>query len=419
MYLGIDFGTSGARAIVIDSQQQIVATAIQPSTDSSDLAKKWRQALFNLLGQIPITIRQQLEAIAIDGTSATVLLGDRAGNPIASPILYNDSCGGKYLEQIRAIAPGSSVALSPTSSLVKLWWYTQQPNFEGASFLLHQADWLAGLLHHRWGISDYHNALKLGYDVKTLSYPDWLLDLPISPLLPQVLAPGTPVAPVATPVAQQWQINPRCWVCTGTTDSIAAFIASGATNPGEAVTSLGSTLVIKLLSQTPVESAQYGVYSHRWGDLWLTGGASNTGGAVLKHYFTDTELKRLSKKIDPTRTSPLNYYPLLGVGDRFPINDSHLQPQLQPIPNDPVAFLHGLLQGIARIEALGYQRLQELGATPLTKVYTAGGGAKNQVWSQIRQNRLQTPVVSSFQTEAAYGTAILAYQGSKKLFNQI
>jgi hypothetical protein len=45
--------------------------------------------------------------------------------------------------------------------------------------------------------------------------------------------------------------------------------------PGDAVTSLGSTLAIKMLSAVPVDDSSRGVYSHRLGDLWLAGGASN------------------------------------------------------------------------------------------------------------------------------------------------
>jgi sugar (pentulose or hexulose) kinase len=102
-----------------------------------------------------------------------------------------------------------------------------------------------------------------------------------------------------------------CLVCAGTTDSIAAFLASGASTPGVAVTSLGSTLVLKLLSRTRIEDSRFGIYSHRLGDLWLTGGASNTGGAVLRQFFTDEQIKHLSCQIEPSTESSLNYYPLL------------------------------------------------------------------------------------------------------------
>ena len=413
-YLGIDFGTSGARGIVIDADGAILAEVNYPFAKiDNNWIDIWQQALSSLLEQIPLALRKKIKAIAINGTSSTVMLCDAQGLPLAQPILYNDGRGVRCLEEIKEIAPVNHVVLSATSSLAKLFWYAEQPFFKQAAFFLHQADWLAFLLHGQLGISDYHNALKLGYDVEQLCYPYWLQNLSFFSLFPQVLAPGTPVATITSTNSARFNLPADCLVCTGTTDSIAAFLASGASQPGEAVTSLGSTLVLKLLSEQKVDDARYGIYSHRLGDLWLTGGASNTGGAVLRHFFSDRELIELSKQIEPQQESPLNYYPLLKPGDRFPINDPNLSPQLEPRPANSVDFLHGLLESIARIEALGYQRLQELGASKLTQVYTAGGGAKNNTWQKIRQRCLQVPVMSANNTEAAYGTALLAKQVRK------
>lgn len=333
------------------------------------------------------------------------------GKPVDTPLLYNDARGSLVLEQLRHIAPPHHNVLSATSSLAKLLWMMQQPTFAEARYFLHQADWLGFLLHGYLGISDYHNALKLGYDVEQLRYPGWLEQLHIPIQLPRVLPPGTPVNELRPEIATQFGLPKDCLVCTGTTDSIAAFVASGAKSPGEAVTSLGSTLAVKLLSRTRVEDARYGIYSHRLGDLWLTGGASNTGGAVLKNFFSEAELEKLSSEIDGTIASELDYYPLLVAGDRFPINDPHLPPRLEPRPDNPVQFLHGLLESIARIEARGYELLQQMGADKLTRVYTAGGGAANSTWMTIRERCLKVPVIASMNTEAAYGSALLAMRG--------
>ncbi|MEM8832739.1 MAG: FGGY-family carbohydrate kinase, partial [Cyanobacteria bacterium P01_G01_bin.19] len=353
-------------------------------------------------------IRSRIKAIAINGTSSTVLLCDAAGKSIAAPILYNDDRGKKVLEKVKAIAPPNHVVVGATSSLAKLLWWQEQPYFEGASFFLHQADWLGWLLHGKLGVSDYHNSLKLGYDVENLCYPNWLRDRAYSHLYPQVLTPGETVSAISAENCDRLNLAPDCKIKAGTTDSIAAFLASGVTKPGEAVTSLGSTLVLKLLSQTKIVAAEYGIYSHRLGNLWLAGGASNTGGAVLQHFFEREQLESLSAQIDPAIASPLDYYPLLTPGDRFPFNDPNLQPRLSPRPKDPAKFLHGLLEGIAKIEALGYQKLQDLGADKVIRVQTAGGGAKNMVWQKIRQRHLSLPVSQAKNAEAAYGTALLA-----------
>ncbi|MEB3294357.1 MAG: FGGY-family carbohydrate kinase [Synechococcales bacterium] len=404
-FVGIDFGTSGARAIALSTTGEILATV--RSRDWGLDCAAWQRSLFDLLAQLPLAVRQTLQGIAIDGTSSTVLLCDAIGHPLTAPLMYHDARAITSLAELRDLAPPHHTVLSATSSLAKLLWYRQDPTFAQARYFLHQADWLAFLLHGKLGYSDYHNSLKLGYDVVNLCYPDWLDQHPVRSLLPNVVPPGSPIAPLLPEVAAQYQINPQCRIHAGTTDSIAAFLASGASQPGEAVTSLGSTLVLKLLSQHRVEDSRYGIYSHRLGDLWLVGGASNTGGAVLKQFFSDDELVSLSAQIDPTRSSELDYYPLPHPGDRFPINNPNLPPRMEPRPQDPVQFLQGLLEGIARIETQAYQQLQHLGATPLQRVLTAGGGAKNKIWIQIRQNFLGVPVLPATQTEAAYGVATL------------
>ena len=408
-YLGIDFGTSGARAVVID-ENSIIRAEVEQLFDSAPpefWAAMWQKAIFNLIARLPRELRAEIKAIAINGTSSTVMLCDQLGNVLNTPLLYNDGRGVEVLETLKAIAPANNIVLSATSSLAKLLWMSKQPFFNQGRYLLHQADYLAYLLHGKLGISDYHNALKLGYDVEKLTYPAWLTNLPVMPLLPQVLAPGKPIGEVTPAITQTLGLRNDCLVCAGTTDSIAAFLASGAKKPGEAVTSLGSTLVLKLLSRTRVENADLGIYSHRLGDLWLTGGASNTGGAVLKHFFTDAELASFSSQIEADKSN-LDYYPLLKMGDRFPINDPLLPPRLEPRPDSDVEFLHGLLESMARIEAKGYELLQQLSADKLTCVYTAGGGAKNSVWTKIRGFYLQVPMLSPIQTSAAYGTALLA-----------
>lgn len=413
VYLGIDFGTSGARAIALQCDRTILA---EMSVSFNPVAPEirptmWQSTLFELIRALPSEVRSRLHRIAINGTSATVLLCDGQGQPVAPPLMYNDTGNQDIVELVKTIAPNGHPVTSASSSLTKLIQWHQHGLTASANYFLHQADWLASLLHGQLGWSDYHNSLKLGYDPALERYPDWFghptLRL-LQSLLPQVVAPGTVLGPVTASKAQRLQIPPDCQVCAGTTDSIAAFLASGASQPGEAVTSLGSTLVIKLLSPIRVDAADYGIYSHRLGNLWLAGGASNTGGAVLNHYFTVEELTQWSDRLDPRQPSPLDYYPLLKPGERFPINDPHLPPRLTPRPEDPAAFLHGLLESMARIEHQGYTLLHHHGAPWPTQIFTAGGGAHNPTWSTIRHRYLQVPLANPWHHQAAYGTARLS-----------
>lgn len=267
-------------------------------------------------------------------------------------------------------------------------------------------------LHGKLGITDYNNALKLGYDPEAECYPQWLLSQPYSHVLPVVQGPGKSIDFVKEDIRKLYGFPHDCVVCTGTTDSVAAVIATRATQPGKAVTSLGSTIAIKLLSSKKIENARFGVYSHRLGDKWLVGGASNSGGAVLRHIFSDEQLHHLSARINPLVASPLDYYPLKTVGERFPAADPYLEPRLYPRPEDDVEYLHGLLESMARIEAKGYSLLKSLGANPVEEILTSGGGARNEIWTKIRERVLCIPVGPAIQTEAAYGAALLALEGA-------
>ncbi|NUN64796.1 FGGY-family carbohydrate kinase [Pseudanabaena biceps] len=422
-YLGIDFGTSGVRAIAIDQNHEVVATS-KSNYDLRDYAT-WKIALYEVIADLPIAIKSNIFRILIDGTSATVLLCDRDGKSILPTMIYSDACPPEVVAQVQTIAPSKHLTCSSTSSFAKLLTMLEQVNDQAddqgrSLYFLHQADWLGYLLHGKLGISDYHNALKLGYDAFLLNYPNWLqtwqAQYPLV-ILPEVLAPAETVGFVQREIAVKLGLPNNCAIAAGTTDSNAAFFACvGHSSPdiGTAVTSLGSTMVLKVLSDRPITNADYGIYSHRlehsqYGCLWLVGGASNVGGAVLKQFFSDQQLQEISDRIDPNVTSSLDYYPLTKKGERFPLNDPHLIPRLDPRPDNPVDFLHGLLESMAKIEAQGYELLQKLGATSPTQIYTAGGGSKNLVWTKIRDRYLHSPMRDASQTEAAYGAALLTH----------
>ena len=407
-YLGLDFGTSGARACVINDVGAIMwEQHYAYPRPANQTPEDWRVALHTLLSALPDNLAAELQGMAIDGTSGTVLLCDAALAPISEALLYHDQRAKQQAEELKHIAPVGHIVRTASSGLAKFLWLTRQQDTDGAAYFLHQADWLSALLSDKAGISDYHNALKSGYDVAQLCWPDWVMNLPNSHLLPDVLMPGEIIGKIKEDIAAHFGINPLCEVHAGTTDSTAAFIASGVNQAGVGVTSLGTTLVLKQLSTHRIEAPEYGVYSHRYGDLWLVGGASNAGAGVLRQYFDDAQLVELSSHIDPTKNCLHDYYPLTKVGERFPVNDAHLAPVLAPRPAEDVEFLHGLLQGLARIEAAGYAKLAELGAPPIEQVITNGGGAKNEVWKVLRESLLGVEVNSAKQSEAAYGSALM------------
>lgn len=416
-YIGIDLGTSGCRAIALDEHSNTIASshlAFQTSlshSHSSEQAPNYHwQCVHQVLSELaPQCQHYKIQAIAVDATSGSVLITDELGKPQTPLLMYNHARAIKQAILIADIAPAESGAHGATSGLAKLA-YLQQDNpllRSSNSQLLHQVDWINFNLGAPLGISDENNALKTGFDPISRRWPEWIDLISNRSVLPEIVPPGTVIGFLSDDLCTEFNFAGSPKIVAGTTDSIAALLATGANKLGDAVTSLGSTLVIKLITDRPIFLPEQGVYSHRLGNMWLVGGASNTGGAVLNNYFNNDELQRLSKTISLSEQVPL-YYPLVTKGERFPTNDPLLAPKLIPRPNSDATFLHGMLNGIAKIEQQAYQVLYDAGATSLSSIRTVGGGAVNQVWQAIRQQHILVPFIAAEHTEAAFGAATLA-----------
>jgi sugar (pentulose or hexulose) kinase len=414
LVIGIDIGTSGVRAMAVDARGLIVGearTALPPPERSGAMASQradlwWEAAAASLLALVSQIDPSRVAAIAVDGTSGTMVAVDADGTPLAPGRMYNDGAAVAEAEAIGRIAPRASAAHGVTSGLAKAMALAAATR---AKRIIHQADYVAGRLTGRFDVSDENNALKTGYDPIGRRWPEWIAGLGFdTELLPEVRPPGTPIEPLLPDIATAFGFAPTTIVATGTTDGCASFLATGADVAGDAVTALGTTLTLKLLSDVPIFSPDHGVYSHRLGEQWLAGGASNTGGAALLAHFTAEEMAALEPRLDPEHDTGLDYYPLPKPGERFPIADPALAPRIEPRPDDRVVFLQGLLEGIAAVELRGYRLLSELGGPPLRRVISVGGGARNAAWSAIRARRLGVEVSTAATDEAAYGTARLA-----------
>jgi sugar (pentulose or hexulose) kinase len=232
-------------------------------------------------------------------------------------------------------------------------------------------------------------------------------------LLPQVRRAGAPIAKIGL-AGRRFGLPDGAMLHAGTTDGCASFLATGASEIGDGVTALGSTLVLKLASDAPINSSTYGIYSHRVLGFWLAGGASNSGGAVIRGLFEEGALPCLTSALDPEKATGLSYYPLLRPGERFPINDPAFAPVLEPRPADEAIFFQAVLEGIAGIEKSGYDRLAELGGPQLRSVRSVGGGAVNVGWTRMREKELGVPCLAPRSAEASVGTASLVLAGQER-----
>ena len=415
LFLGIDFGTSGVRTSVINLNKEeiinfsvpIEKPIVKDSLVYQDPLLWWNSLIKNLQFLSTKIDLKKIKRLSIDGTSGTVLICDDKGNPFDHALMYNDASSVEEAKLVEEVSSGHPIVSSPTNALVRALSLIKKNSAQSYK-ILHQADWVASKIIEEFKFSDENNALKLGYDCQERSWPNWFNELPLNEnSLPKILIPGQVMGTLKNYEFLKLGLNPNLEVVAGTTDSIAAFLATGASQIGEAVTSIGTTLVVKAISAKPIFNREYGIYSHRLGDRWLAGGASNVGGKIIQQLFGN-KIEDLSKSLNPDKLLNLNYYPLAQIGERFPINDPNKKPILEPRPDKEADFFQAVLEGIAQVEKLSYEKIVEIGGSYPLKIFTIGGGGKNKNWNIMREKILQVDLVEPLSNDASYGVALLA-----------
>ena len=399
--LGIDLGTSGVRIAVSTEVGDHVHTEETGYRHGLVDPADWLHCCTTLIRAIPDSLRLRINALAIDGTSGTLLACDAGGEPLGAALPYNLAFP-EHCQRLSALVPEGGPAASTSGSLARALVLIER---HGDHVLLrHQADWVSGWLLQSWTWGEEGNNLRLGWSLQARRWTDAVAQEPWADALPRICASGQVMGRIDAGIAQQLGLREGVFIVAGTTDSNAAVLAADP-GDGEGITVLGSTLVIKCFHKAPLHGP--GITNHRVGERWLCGGASNAGGAVLLQHFPGVDLAELSRQIDPDQSSGLDYWPLAGVGERFAIDDPLLAPRITPRPVSDALFLQGLLEGMARIEAQGWQRLTELGAKRPHRLITLGGGARNPQWRRIRE-RIVGCQITSCLTPPAAGVARLA-----------
>ena len=407
LVLGIDLGTSGVRIAVLDHEENLLHTQAASYNTGLCQPQDWCHGCTDLIRTIPQQLRSNLRAIAVDGTSGTLLACNQAGDALGKALPYS-AAFPEHQALLQTMAPADSPAASCSSSLARaLELLKTHPS---TALLRHQADWINGWLLHDWRWGEEGNNLRLGWELDKERWIPALQEEPWRARLPVIKPSGTVLGGLPAERAKQLGLGRGVLVVAGTTDSNAAVLAS-APKLDDGITVLGTTLVMKRFTETPIHAI--GITRHRIGGQWLCGGASNAGAGVLRRFFTDAELVELSRQINPEKDSGLELLPLPAQGERFPVDDPTLQPILEPRPVSDALYLQALLEGLASIEARGWERLQQLGARKPQRVISLGGGARNPQWRRIRERKLGCSVVSCLQPPAA-GVARLALEGLAK-----
>ncbi|MBK7742967.1 MAG: hypothetical protein IPI40_04455 [Betaproteobacteria bacterium] len=305
--LGIDLGTSGARALVVDRQGAIVAQAFAPLPAPAVVGAGGREQDANLWWQAAASaVREALArlsaaggqprdvgAACVDATSGTIVPVDARCAPLGPGLMYNDGRAGAQARDLNAAARahGEGEGCNASYASAKILWLREHAPAIGiaAARFLHQTDFvnarLLGATHAVDVATDESSALKTGYDIVARR---WAGSLAVAGIdvgqLPPVVPGGSTLGAIGAAFAADTGLPPDCRVVAGMTDGTAAAVASGAAAIGDGNTTIGTTLVWKLVAAGPVVDPQGRLYCHRHpGGAFLPGGAGNAGGEGIAH----------------------------------------------------------------------------------------------------------------------------------------
>ena len=440
LFMGIDTGTQGVRALICDETGNVYAaqsTSFARLNDSETDGRYeqdpavWWEALYasvlSCTNQLKGTRRsaKDIRAIAIDGTSGTILPVDKNGNPLTNAIMYNDMRAKEESKSINQAAAGHEAKLgmrfNPSFALPRILWLRRnRPDvYENAHKLIHQTDYLVGKLCGEFGVSDYSNALKTGYDLIDERWPDFIEDIGIDAnKLPRVGTPGMQIGTVSAVVAEQLGLSTDTALVAGCTDSYASALAAGAVHVGDWASILGTTLVLKGVSGNIVIDPTGSSYSHKLPTgNWMVGGASNVGGRRLSEQFDAAEFESYNQKAENIAPSGVLIYPLTGKGERYPFFDPDAQEFVLGDTSNKSVLFTAVMEGVGYTERLAYELNLRMGIPVGEVIYTSGGACKSDAWLRIRASILNRTLKVPSTVDAAMGMALMA--ASKTYYDNI
>jgi xylulokinase len=431
--MGIDLGTSGARVLVCDAHGQVVASASQklsgvevvglPPGYHEQHAPGWWSAVAAVIREALAKLREQgiaaeaVTALALTSTSGTIVPLDAHNLPLRPALMYNDGRAVAEADALNALAGDLSartgISFQPAFALCKIAWCQQHEldKFAQAAHWAHAGDYIIGHLTGDFAISDYSTALKTGYDFVALRYPDFIpqqLGIPLE-TLPRIVAPGDVVGVVSLEAAAETGLSTATRVCVGMTDANTALLASGAAQPGDWNSAIGTTIGIKGITEHLIRDDAGRIYCHRHPEgWWLPGAASNVGGELLQEWFGGRDMAALDAQAEAHGPASHILYPLMRRGERFPFIAPTAERFALGEAQDETDRYRGVLEGVALVERLCFDVLRKAGASVSERLYVTGGASHSDVWCQIRADVLGCELVRPRLPESAFGAALLA-----------
>nr|AGU10365.1 FGGY family of carbohydrate kinase, N-terminal domain [uncultured organism] len=403
MFLGIDIGTSGVKAVVLDTHGTVVGQGSAALTVQRPHAlwseqdpDAWWQATTAAVQAIPADVRRSVRGIGLAGQmhGATLLGAD--DTPLRPAILWNDGRSFAECAELEAATPdfhavGGNLVM-PGFTAPKLQWVRHhEPDvFDRVATVLLPKDYVR-LQMTGDKVSDLSDSAgTLWLDVAGRRWSDTLLAATglTEAQMPRLVEGSAATGRLRPDIATLWGMA-QVPVAGGGGDNAAGAAGVGAVRDGDALLSLGTSGVIFVATDAfrPNVDGAVHAFCHCVPDMWhqmavhLSAASCIDWVARLTGAAGPADLFARAERAGPA-SGPELFLPYLS-GERTPHNDAQVRGAFLRLDNDsgPDRLAQAVLEGVGFALADGLRVLREAGTT-IDRLSVIGGGARSGYWGQ-------------------------------------
>jgi xylulokinase len=416
MYLGLDFGTSSVKGVLVDASQRIIASATsplkvsrpQPGWSEQNPEDWWKatNAVVKTLRKAKPKAVAAIAGIGLSGQQHGATLLDKDGKVLRPCILWNDARSFAECADILAATPNAkaisgNIPLAGFTAPKLLWIKKHEPRiFDKISKVLLPKDYVRLRMTGTYASDMSDSAGTYWLDVEKRQWSDELLKATAMrrDQMPELFEGTDPTAQLSPSVAKSWGMAMRPVVAGGGGDNAASACGLGAVRDGDAFLSIGTSGVFFVSNDkfSPNTAMAVHAFCHAVPDTWHQMGVILSATASLEWLAAvlKTPAPKLTAALGTKLDGPSSalFLPYLS-GERTPVADAQIRGLMMGLGHetDAKVMTHAVLDSLAFAFRDSLEALREGGAT-INRVMAVGGGTKSELWLKIIATALGLPI---------------------------
>jgi len=407
VYLGIDIGTSGVKAVLVNEAGAIVATASRELTLSHPAPlwseqdpDAWADAAIGAVDDLATAHPREtagVRGVGLAGQMHGATLLDADGRPLRPAILWNDGRSHAECAELERRCPSlhaiaGNLAMPGFTAPKLMWVGRHEPEVFArvAKVLLPKAYVRYRLTGEM--VEDMSDAAgTLWLDVGQRCWSEPVLEATGLKLhhMPRLVEGSEVSAPLSPELAERWGMSADVVIAGGAGDNAASAIGLGAIAPGDAFLSLGTSGVLFRVTDrfAPAPASAVHAFCHALPGLWHQMGVMLSAAASLG-WLAGILATPESELLAPLgaaveRPSPVQFLPYLD-GERTPHNDAAASGAFAGLrgATGREDIVQAVLEGVA-FAARDNLRALGVSGPPIMEVDLVGGGSRSALWAQI------------------------------------